>query len=206
METVPKKKRINYDYILIIATAVTLFLIALITVYGMYYFKAQGIGETNLATAKIMYYKRMNSLISPFLSILLLILSICVPKRLFSFRLLMISAGIMLVLMVVLSIIYNNVTALTVILFISLALQLVVFILVLFGMKLHFEKEGYWTRVGSSLVHLGFILFVLDINFLNDLSIHLAIFWSSTISISLGCILTFYTPSFGVKKEGKEAG
>ena len=201
METLPKKKRINYDYILIIATAVTLFMIAIITVYGMYYFKVQGIGETNSVPAKIMYYKRMNTLISPFISVLLLILSICVPKRLFSFRLLTIIAGIMLVLMVALSIIYDNVTALTVILFISLALQLVVFILVLFGMKLHFEKEGYWTRVGSSLVHLGFIFFVLDFIYLQRKEIHLIIFWASTISISLGCILTFYTPSFGIKKK-----
>ena len=99
-----------------------------------------------------------------------------------------------------LTIIYDNITALTVILFISLALQLVVFILVLFGLKLHFEKEGYWTRVGSSLIHLGFILFVLDFIFLNSLEIHLAIFWTSAISISLGCIFTFYSPGFKKKK------
>ncbi len=197
--TTKRKKKINYDYILIVATAVTLFLIAVITVYGMFYFKFNEIAESESAAMKIMYYRKMNGLISPFVSVLLLILSICVPKRLFPTKILNITALLMLVLMIALTIIYGNITALTVILFIALALQLVVFLLVLFGLKLHFEKEGYWTRVGSSMIHLGFILFVLDFIFLNSLKIHLTIFWISAIAISLGCIFTFYSPSFKQK-------
>jgi hypothetical protein len=201
MEDEVKQRRINYDYILIIATTVVLFAIAIITVYGMFHFKFNQIAESNNVASKIAYYRGMNSLISPFVSVLLIILSICVPKRLFPFKVLNIFAVLMVILTVILTIIYNNITALTVILFISLGLQILVFVLVLFGMKLHFEKEGYWTRVGSSLIHLGFILFVLDFIKLNDLEIHLIIFWISTISITLGCIFTFYTPSFGRKKK-----
>jgi hypothetical protein len=202
MEENVKKKRINYDYILILATTVVLFLIAIITVYGMFHFKFNEIAESENPALRIAYYKDMNSLISPFIVALLVLLSICVPKRLFPFKILNIFAGAMIILTIILIAIYDNVTALTVILFISLGLQLVVFILVLLGLKLHFEKEGYWTRVGSSLIHLGFILFVLDFIFLNDLDIHLFIFWSSAIAITLGCIYTFYPPKSKINSLG----
>ncbi|MFC1855447.1 hypothetical protein ACFL2A_02740 [Thermodesulfobacteriota bacterium] len=194
-ELTTQKKRVNYDYILVLATTVVLFMIALITLYGMFHFKYYDIGETKNVAVKIAYFQLMNRLISPFLSALLVILSICVPKRLFPFRLLNFFGAGMIILTIVLSVVYGNTNALTVVLFIALALQFVVFVLVLFGMKLHFEKEGYWTRLGSSLVHLGFILFVLDFMFLNSLEIHMTIFWLSTVSISLGCLFTFYTSS-----------
>ena len=217
-----KKSGINYDYILIIATCISLFMIAAITVYGMFYFKIQGIGDAENPAVKVLYYQHMNNLISPFLSILLVILSICVPKRLFPFKALLIIAGLMIILTVALSFTHGNITALTVVLLIALLLQAVVLILVLGGLRLHFEKKGYLVRVGSSLAHFGFILFVLDYimlktpqlvtEFTNKYSYrpvdidatHLTVFWISAAAMSIGCLLTFYTPDFSKKKRDQE--
>ena len=64
----------------------------------------------------------------------------------------------------------------------------------LFGSQhLHFEKSGYWVRVGSTLVHLGLILFVLDLLLYNHLQLHLFLFWVTTGSTVLGMLFCFYS-------------
>ncbi len=176
-------------------------------------------------TLREMYLEKMNNLVSPYVIALLLALGICVPKRLFSAKGLTIAAILMIVATIGVSVIADSIIALAVVLYISFALQLVVFILVMSGMKLHFEKTGYWMRVGSSLIHLGFIIFVLDFLFLKeglvidsynifidlnplnaiDPSIktrtHLVIFWISTVMMSVGCLLTFYAPEIKKKRD-----
>ena len=67
-------------------------------------------------------------------------------------------------------------------------------VLTLVGAELHFEQKGYWIKVGSSLIHLGFILFVLDFIVIQYTRLHLYIFWLSTIALSGGCFISFYVP------------
>ena len=75
----------------------------------------------------------------------------------------------------------------------SLLLQLIVLFLSFSGSRrLHFEKSGYWVRVGSCLIHLGLILFVLDLLLYNHLQLHLFLFWVTTISTVLGMVFCFY--------------
>ena len=83
---------------------------------------------------------------------------------------------------------------LIVVLTVSLVLQFVVLGMAMAGSKhLHFEKSGYWVRVGSSLIHLGFILFVLDLLLYRHLTLHLILFWVTTGSSVLGMLLCFYS-------------
>ena len=75
------KRKSSYDFYLILATALVLFAISLISIYGMFYFKFAQIHQMAPAL-KITYMNRMNTVIAPFAVCLILLLGICVPKRL----------------------------------------------------------------------------------------------------------------------------
>jgi len=66
---------------------------------------------------------------------------------------------------------------------------------VLGSRRLHFEKSGYWVRVGSSFIHLGIIFFVLDLLLYKHLTLHLFLFWVTTGSTVLGMLFCFYAQS-----------
>jgi len=83
---------------------------------------------------------------------------------------------------------------LQVVLGVSLLLQIIVLGLAVMGSKrLHFEKSGYWVRVGSSLMHLGLILFVFDLFFFRYKMLHLVLFWITTIVTVIGMLFCFYS-------------
>ena len=58
--------------------------------------------------------------------------------------------------------------------------------------KLHFEKKGYWVRVGYSLINLGLILFVFDLFFYGKQTLHLFLFWVTTGATLFGMVFCFY--------------
>jgi len=187
------KKKGSLDFYLVLATVGVLFVISTICIYGMFYFKLAQIQQ--LAPAeKLVYMNRMNSVIAPFIITLILLLGICVPKRLlpavwlnrFAIGLAFIAGGVSLWLGVK--------TGLVLVLAASLLLQLVVLALAVGGSQLlHFEKSGYWVRLGSSLIHLGMILFVLDLFFYHYQTLHLILFWITTGAVVLGMFFCFYS-------------
>jgi hypothetical protein len=73
---------------------------------------------------------------------------------------------------------------------------------------LNFEKKGYWERVGSSAMHLGIILFVLDLFYYQYQSLHLTIFWLTTFFTVLGMLGCFYSEAIValVKRISSENG
>ncbi|MFH1216113.1 MAG: hypothetical protein V1706_06405 [Pseudomonadota bacterium] len=185
----------SWDFYLILATVAVLFVISLVCIYGMFYFKLAQIHQLDPG-AKLAYMNRMNMVISPFLIGLVLLLGICVPKRLLPavwlnrFCILLAGAGIGVTLL------WSVKAALIVVLAASCLLQVVVLVLALMGSEaLHFEKSGYWLRVGSSLIHLGVILFVLDLFFHRQPTLHLVLFWVTTGATVLGMIFSFYSPA-----------
>ncbi|MBI5556023.1 MAG: hypothetical protein HY885_00130 [Deltaproteobacteria bacterium] len=187
------KKKGSLDFYLIVVTVAVLFVISAICVYGMFYFKLAQIQQ--LAPAeKLAYMDRMNRVVAPFIISLIVLLGICVPKRLlptvwltrFALVLAVASGGISLWLGVK--------TGLVAVLAASLLLQLVVLFLALAGSDvLYFEKSGYWVRLGSSLIHLGIILFVFDLFFHRHQSLHLILFWITTGATVLGMVFCFYS-------------
>ncbi|MFW8601994.1 hypothetical protein ACOHYD_11015 [Desulfobacterota bacterium M19] len=186
-------KKASYDFYLIIATAAVLGAISAICIYGMFYFKFAELQHMP-AAAKALYMTRMNRLISPFIIALILLLGICVPKRLLAARRLTLFAALLALVVIVISSIYGVVTALKVSLIITLALQFVVLILAAGGShRLNFNHKSYWLRVGSSLMHLGIILFILDLFFYKHHALHLILFWVTTISTVSGMLACFYS-------------
>ena len=187
------KKPGSLDYYLILATVGVLFAISVICVYGMFYFKFASIQQLP-APEKMAYMNQMNTVIAPFIIGLILLLGICVPKRLLPASWLNGVAVVLGVVCTVVSVWQGVKIGLIVVLTASLLLQLVVLGMAVAGSTyLHFEKSGYWVRVGSSLIHLGFILFVLDLLLYKHLTLHLFLFWITTGSSVLGMLFCFYS-------------
>jgi hypothetical protein len=161
----------------------------------MFYFKFAQIHQVD-PQVKIAYMNQMNSVVAPFIICLILLLGICVPKRLLPTNWLNRAAMLLLAGAAVTGLIWGVRTSLLFILFTSLALQLVVLFLAAFGSKsLHFHKKGYWVRLGSSLIHLGLILFILDLLLYKQKNLHLFLFWITTVTSVLGMGFSFYAES-----------
>ncbi len=186
----------SYDYYLILATTVVLFIISAICIYSMFYFKLENIQQLPMMV-KVGYMNNMNTVMAPFFFALIVLLGICVPKRLLSAVWLNRFSAVLVLLAVIISIIWNVKVGLAFVLIVSAVLQIVVFLMALAGSKnLNFERTGYWVRVGSSLLHLGLILFVLDVFFYRYQGLHLILFWGTTVSTTIGMLACFYADSF----------
>jgi hypothetical protein len=188
-----KKKGGSLDVFLILATAGVLFVIAAIAVYGMFSFKFAALHEL-APGAKMAYMNRMNAVVAPFIIVLILLLGICIPKRL-------LPAGglgwfaLGLVLTAITVSVWQGIRAgLLTVLAASLLLQLIVLGMAAVGSRhLHFAKSGYWVRLGSSLIHLGLVLFILDMLLHRHLTLHIFLFWVTTAASVLGMLLCFYS-------------
>jgi len=189
------KFKSSYDFYLILATTIILFAICLISIYGMFYFKFAQIHQMAPAL-KITYMNRMNTVIAPFAVCLILLLGICVPKRLLPTAWLNRATLLLIVGTVLTGLIWGGRASLYFILAASLILQVVVLLMALSGSKkLNFHKKGYWVRLGSSLIHLGLILFVLDLLLYKKMTLHLFLFWVTTVTSVLGMVFSFYAES-----------
>ena len=195
-------KKNSYDFYLILATTVVLAAISLICVAAMFQFKAAAI-HTLPPEAKVAWQEGMNRLVAPFLIALLVLLGICVPKRLLPTVWLNRFAALLLVAATLTGWWFGVKTGLLVILCVSLGLQLAVLLLAGLGSeRLNFTKKGYWGRVGSSLVHLGLVLFVLDLFFYRLPGLHLLLFWVTTAATTSGMICCFYAEGIARRLNG----
>ncbi len=189
------KLKSSYDFYLVLATTVVLFAICLIRIYGMFYFKFAQIHQM-APSVKISYMAQMNTIISPFIICLILLLGICVPKRLLPTSWLNRVTLLLVIGTVLTGLIWGVRASLFFILATSLTLQIVVLFMAVSGSKnLHFHKKGYWVRLGSSLIHLSLILFILDLLLYENKSLHLFLFWITTGASVLGMVFSFYAES-----------
>jgi hypothetical protein len=192
----------NYDFVLVLATVGVLFLISLLCVGGMFYFKwadLQSLGPM----AEVAYQGRMNRLLAPLLVALLLVLGICVPKRLIPSRWLHAFVILLVLAALGVTLIWGWQNALLLVLLVSAALQAVVLFLIALGRRLNFHCEGYWNRLGSSVTHLGLVLFCLDFLLLGYPSFHLGLFWSSVVCLFAGIVLSFYAEGLAGRLWGR---
>ncbi len=196
-------RKSSYDYYLILTTTVVLFIISAICIWGMFFFKITQIQQMSPAV-KAGYLDHMNSVIAPFIICLILLLGICVPKRLLSTTWLNRFGVFLAVVVIIFTLVFNIKMGLLVVLIASLVLQLLVLALALSGSKrLHFETKGYWLRVGSSLVHLGLILFIIDLFLYRVATLHLVLFWVTTFATTAGMGLCFYSGTISKVLRGR---
>jgi len=184
----------NYDYYLIVLTALILFAIGLICVYGITYYNYLAVNPQWTRTIQYgNYIDDMNSYLYPFLVLLLISLGLCIPKRLFEQDVLIKFCAVVLAVTLILTFLYGIEAGLGFILSVMTGVQTLVLILTIKKSKaIRYEKEGYIARLGSSLLHLGVLVVIFNFVALRDSLLHISIFWTGTLLITAGNIFSFY--------------
>ncbi len=182
------------DKPLTLAAVAALIALGAVCVYGIYEYAQKT--ETNRGFAYSPEYfsfmEKMDRLAFPIAVAFILILAVCIPKRILPERVLLPLAGL-LFLIVALIYFRDYRLALGLALLFALVLQVAVLVFTISGRELHFMRQGYWKRVGSSLVHFGILLVLLSIVQPAWVLDPLGVFWSATGIITAGMILLFYT-------------
>ncbi|VVB96359.1 Uncharacterised protein [uncultured archaeon] len=184
----------NYDYYLIILTALILFAIGLVCVYGITYYNYLAVNPQWTNTIQYSrYIEDMNSYLFPFLVLLLLALGLCIPKRLLEQDFLVKFTALSLGATLLLTFLSGIEKGLVFLLATMIIVQSFVLIKTIKRSNaLRFEKEGYAGRLGSSLLHLGLVILIFNFMTLQASSFHLLIFWAGMIMITVGNIFSFY--------------
>jgi len=185
----------TYDFVLALATIVILTALSTVSIYGTIESWMNSVQNPNWTSSwfYVDYLNRMNSYAYPFAVALVLVLCMCIPKRFVPRSQLLQMSLILLSLSVVVGVAWGLAAALGFILAVSAIVQLAVVVMVLARSKsLVFEREGVVVQLGSALLHLGFVVFAIDLVIIKDIQSHLGVFWFSTVLITLGTILSFY--------------
>ena len=190
------KKPGSYDFMLALATIIILVALSAVSIYGTVVSWLNSVKDPSWTTGflYIDYLNRMNSYAYPFAIALVLALCMCIPKRFVPRAYLLQLSLILLSLSVALGVIWGFSVGLGFILMVSIVIQSTVVIMVLSRSGgLVFEREGLMVQLGSSLLHLGFVVFALDLVAIKEIQAHLIVFWASTALIITGSILSFYS-------------
>ena len=183
------RRAIGWDLALVLVTAVTLVAFGALALWGMFYYKSHAAHSDWSVPA---FQEMMNRLATPLVVLLIVWLVLCIPKRLFSRRVLLgYSAGMIALGLAALPF-GGPRFALGLVLGLSSLLQTAILALVLAGARLRFAGRGFALRAGSSLLHLGIVLFTLDLVALQGSPWHIPLFWVATGLLTAGCIFTFY--------------
>jgi len=183
------RRPIGWDLALVLLTALTLAGFGALALWGMFYYKSHALDPGWSVPA---FQEMMNRLAAPPVVLLIVWLVLCIPKRLFSKRVLLgYSAGMLALGLGALP--YGGARfALGLVLGLSALLQAAILALVLAGARLRFAGHGLALRAGSSLLHLGIVLFTFDLVALQGSPWHIPLFWAATGLLTAGCVLTFY--------------
>lgn len=190
----------NLNYILIVATIVILAAVGIAFIFGTTF--SWVMSETDTIWRQTALYQDyvniMNLAVGPMVIALVVVLGLCIPKRLFTgIRLLQLMGGL-LALTLVMSVALGLRLGISALLTVAMLMQVAVISLTLFGSKrLIYEVTGFYIQIGSALLHMGLILFLFDLILIGDSlaqrTLHLNIFWVATVFIGLGMILVFYS-------------
>jgi hypothetical protein len=144
----------------------------------------------------------MNLIAAPQVVLLVVVMGLCVPKRLFSRRgLLLASVGMVGVGSAVSLQARSLQSGLTVYLALAGLIQIAVVLLTAVGARgPSYLTEGRLTKLGSGLLHLGFIVFAIVVVALQGSAFMIDVFWVATVLIVGGTVLSFYADKFAVRR------
>ncbi len=140
------------------------------------------------------YIERMNALAAPQLILLIVVMGLCVPKRLFSRKMLVgVSTAMVAVGVGAYAFTGSLPTGVTVYLALAALIQVAVVALTAAGAKgPSYLTEGRLTKLGSGLLHLGFIIFAIVVAALQRSTFMLPVFWGATVLMTVGTVMSFY--------------
>lgn len=198
----------GYDLLLIRLTIGLLGGLGALSLYGTAYsfVASRADRQWTMTFAYSQYLDRMNGLAFPLVAGLLLVMTLCIPKRIIPRDILLrFSAGIV-VLAAALGVARGAGAALAFMMALSMILQAAVAAAVLFRPAgLHFARHGRPAQLGSALLHMGFVVFVFDLVILYRSPWHGAVFWLATVLMVAGVVLSFWGREIGAWL-GRRAG
>jgi len=144
----------------------------------------------------------MNAVAAPQIVALVVVMGLCVPKRLFSrTALVAVSAAMLLVGLAAWAVTGSAGTGLAVYLALSALIQVAVVVLTIAGARgPSYLTEGRLTKTGSGLLHLGFIVFAFVVVALQRSTFMLPVFWASAVLTTVGTVMSFYAEKLAVRR------
>lgn len=136
----------------------------------------------------------MNLIAAPLVVALIVVMGLCVPKRLFSRRALVIVSVAMVLAGAAVGVFERSLTSgLTVYLTLAALIQVAVVVLTLSGARgLAYLSTSRIAKAGSGLLHLGFVLVALVVAGLQDSPLMLPVFGVASLLVTAGMLMAFY--------------
>lgn len=185
-----------WDFWLTIATVVVLAALGVQSFVGTGYvwWATRAIPGWDSGPGYTAYVTIMNRVAAPLVLVLVLVMGLCVPKRLFSRRVLIVVSATMLAAgMSVWAVTGSLETGLAVYLALAAVIQVAVVILTVAGVRgPSYLTEGRLTKTGSGLLHLGFILFAIVVVALQRSTWMMPVFSAGALLSIAGTALSFY--------------
>lgn len=202
----------GWDLFLIRMTIGLLAGLGLLSIYGTVYslFASRADRQWTQTFAFLEYIDRMNTLAFPLVAGLLLVMTLCIPKRIVPRHILLRLSPVIVVVAAGLGAAKGAVAALVFLMTVAIVLQTAVAAFVLLRPAgLRFERQGRVAQLGSAWLHLGFVIFVFDLIVFYDSPWHIPVFWLATILMMGGMTLSFYAREIGAwlgRRPGRAGG
>lgn len=147
----------------------------------------------------------MNAIAAPQLVVLVVVMGLCVPKRLFSRRVLLaVSAAMVAAGIVAWAVTGSIARALALYLALAALIQVAVVVMTAAGARgPSYLTEGRLTKLGSGLLHLGFIAFAIVVAALQRSAFMLTAFWVATALSVGGTLLSFYAEKIAWRRKAR---
>lgn len=201
----------HFNYILVIVTLVILVAMGLMFIAGTIYSYQLSISQPNWTQTPLYddYLAVMNTGMIPFVVTLVITLGLCIPKRLFQgATLLAVMAGLVFAGGVTAVATSEPKAGLVFLMAAAIVIQTLVVAMTVAGSRaISYEHQGFFIQVGSALLHLGIVIFLLDFMALPGSPYHIDIFWFATALIGVGMLFSFYAHEIAslIKRESPTA-
>lgn len=189
----------NLNYILILITIAVLSAIGIVFIVGSGYSWVQSIrfGDWRSTSLYQDYVSGMNLAVVPLSVSLVVVMGLCIPKRLLTGKPLLKALAALLAATFAVALAFGYEQGMGFLLLTAAVIQVIVVGMTLTGNRsLSYETQGFYVQTGSALLHLGVIVFLFDLINLSESAAHLNVFWLSTALIGVGMILCFYSVEF----------
>lgn len=185
-----------WDFWLTVATVVVLAALGVQSFVGTGYvwWAERSIPGWEASPGYTSYVATMNAIAAPLILVLVIVMGLCVPKRLFSRRLLLVvSVAMAAAGLGVWALTGSLSTGLAAYLALAAIIQVAVVALTIAGVRgPSYLTEGRLTKTGSGMLHLGFILFAIVVVALQKSSWMMPVFSAAAIFSLAGTALSFY--------------
>ncbi|MHB9004242.1 MAG: hypothetical protein ACYC6C_09310 [Coriobacteriia bacterium] len=194
----------GWDFWLTVATVVLLGGVGLQSFVGTLYvwWASNAMPGWDNSPGYLEFVNVMNAIAAPQIVGLVVVMGLCVPKRLFTRSMLLWSSMAMLFTGVgVWAYTASVADGVAAYLVLAALIQVAVVVITVAGVRgPSYLTRGRLTKTGSGLLHLGFILFALVIVALQESALMLPVFWTASTLMISGTLLSFYADKLSVRR------